>query len=1062
MAELDELRRELASLRHRNEQFSQLLSEARQELDAFAQGEVDAVANSESATPILLEAAQEQLRGSQRLLRAVFDGALDAMLLTDDSGKYVDANQAACDLFGLGREALIGRSIAELSSPDYDAEANHRALQEAGRKRGRLPLFRPDGTRRVLDYSAVANVARGLHLLVLRDITHQVDAEDTLRRSEARFRALTENGADTVWVVRADGTIRYLGPSISRVLGFTAEEMTGRHFGDYIVAEDAARVTAEHNRLVQGAREKTIEFRMLHRDGSVRWIEASARNLLDDPNVGGIVANFRDITARVRAEQASRESLYRLEEAQAIAHIGSWTSLSGPNDEILLSRECRLIFGIADTAALTGAEFFSYVDPDDRERALRACRDAFEFDTSFDLAYRIARPDGTVRWVHGRAIVEREAPGQPGRMIGTVQDITDRHFADVALRASEERYRRIVENTSEGVWMYDAEAKTTFMNARMAQMLGYAVDEVIGQPIYRFMNPSHVRVAQDRIDRRRSGIVERSDFPLQRKDGTPIWVSIQANPLIDGEGRFEGALSLVRDITAQRLADETRAHLAAIVEFSEDAILGLNLDGTITSWNLGAEKLYGFSAAEKVGSTVFALIPSALMDEERQLLRRIANGEAIHQHETTRLRKDDSSIEVGLTMSPIRDASGAVLGISKIARDLTARRRTEAALRRTEEQFRQAQKMEGLGRLAGGVAHDFNNLLSVILSYSELSIMGLNPADPLRADLAQVQKAAQRAAGLTRQLLAFSRQQVLEPRVIDLNQILAGMKPMLGRLLGEDIELALLPEQRIGHVLADPGQIEQVAMNLAVNARDAMPDGGILTIETANVLIDAADLSKPPSIAPGLFVLLAVSDTGTGMAPATLARIFEPFFTTKEQGKGTGLGLATVFGIVQQSGGFLTVRTEPGHGSTFRVYLPRTDRAAETSVTRPPPNVLHGSETILLVEDEDQVRTVACAILRRHGYHVLETSNGGEAFLVASDFPSEIHLLLSDVVMPRMSGRKLAEWLAPLRPKMKVLFASGYTGDAIIHHGVLDGVAFLQKPFTPHALLTKVREVLDA
>jgi CheY-like chemotaxis protein len=327
----------------------------------------------------------------------------------------------------------------------------------------------------------------------------------------------------------------------------------------------------------------------------------------------------------------------------------------------------------------------------------------------------------------------------------------------------------------------------------------------------------------------------------------------------------------------------------------------------------------------------------------------------------------------------------------------------------------------------------------------------------------QIDQAGKRATDLTRQLLAFSRQQVLQPRVLDINQILPPMERMLRRLLGEDVTLSLLPASALGRVVADQGQLEQVLMNLAVNARDAMPTGGNLTIETTDVHFDPGYVGGPLGITPGDYVMLAVSDTGTGMDPTTCARVFEPFFTTKGPVKGTGLGLSTVFGIVVQSGGFISVCSELGHGTTFKVYLPMTDRPVDAKIDGGPPAALRGSETILLVEDEDQVRAVASAILRRHGYNVLETSNGGEAFLVSKTFSARIHILLTDVIMPRMSGRTLAEELAPQRPDMRVLYASGYTDDAIIHHGVLEsGVAFIQKPFTPDALLRKVREVLDA
>jgi two-component system, cell cycle sensor histidine kinase and response regulator CckA len=383
--------------------------------------------------------------------------------------------------------------------------------------------------------------------------------------------------------------------------------------------------------------------------------------------------------------------------------------------------------------------------------------------------------------------------------------------------------------------------------------------------------------------------------------------------------------------------------------------------------------------------------------------------------------------------------------------------------RKLEEQFRQAQKMEAVGRLAGGVAHDFNNLLSVIIGHSTLLLEELKPIDPLVEDLKAIKAAGERGSALTQQLLSFSRQQVLAPRVLDLNQLVADSERMLRRLVGEDVELVTSLARKLARVKADPGQMDQVLMNLVVNARDAMPDGGKITIETEDVLLDSSYTTAHFGIEPGPYVMLAVSDTGLGMDRQTQARIFEPFFTTKEPGKGTGLGLSTVFGIVKQNSGTIWVYSEVGNGTTFKLYFPRADGMDVSVVESVQSAQLEGTETILLVEDQDEVRNVARAVLRRYGYNVLEACNAGEALLTCERHPRAISLLLTDVVMPQMSGRELAERLLRVRPDLKVLYMSGYTDNAVIHHGMLDsGVAYLQKPLVPEALARRVRSVLDA
>jgi signal transduction histidine kinase/CheY-like chemotaxis protein len=391
----------------------------------------------------------------------------------------------------------------------------------------------------------------------------------------------------------------------------------------------------------------------------------------------------------------------------------------------------------------------------------------------------------------------------------------------------------------------------------------------------------------------------------------------------------------------------------------------------------------------------------------------------------------------------------------------TAQGESEQALRFKEDQLRQAQKMEAIGRLAGGVAHDFNNMLSVILSYSELAMDGLPALDPLREDLQEIHIAGERAANLTRQLLLFSRQQVVESRVIDVNDVVRGMENMLRRIVGEDVELHCRPAAEIGSINLDPGLVEQAIMNLAVNARDAMPAGGRISIETAVVDLDERFVESHLGARPGRYVMLSVADTGSGIDPATQARIFEPFFTTKERGKGTGLGLSTVFGIIQQSNGDISVHSEVGRGTTFELFFPYSTGELARQVSGTTTSSARGSETILLVEDEDQVRQVSSGILRRNGYTVLEARNGGEALLICEQHTGPIELVVTDVIMPHLSGPQLAQRLCAQRPALRVLFVSGYTDDVLVRNGVDDMAQFLQKPLTPAVLARKVRTILD-
>lgn len=538
--------------------------------------------------------------------------------------------------------------------------------------------------------------------------------------------------------------------------------------------------------------------------------------------------------------------------------------------------------------------------------------------------------------LNGARVAERENLAQLAAAIERELEAADlrraNRDAERKLHHSEERYRRLIDTAYEGICTLNARMRLTYVNQRLADMLGYAVDEIIGKTPWELMEESYR--AEQKWILRTKGPREQFDICLRHKDGSEVWSIVCSTPIYSEIGKFAGGLMMLTDITERR---------------------------------------------------------------------------------------------------------------------------------RAETQFRQAQKMEAIGLLAGGIAHDFNNILTAINGYSELALRKMGETDNLRGYVQEIKKAGDRAASLTAQLLAFSRKQVLQPKVVGLNSLITDLKRMLDRLIGENITLDVVLDHNLGNIKADPGQIEQVIMNLAVNARDAMPDGGTLNIETINVEVDEEYARRHVAITPGPYVMLMISDTGQGMDSATQARIFDPFFTTKEMGKGTGLGLSTVYGIVKQSGGNIWVYSEVGRGTSFKIYLPRIVEPNE-SVKDLQANAdgMLGSETLLLVEDDDTLRNLTAEVLREFGYHVLVASSGKVALSVCESYDGPIHLLLTDVIMPVMSGPETSAAALRARPSLRVLYMSGYTDGTIVHHGVLnEDTNFIQKPFSPDALAQRVREVLD-
>jgi len=636
--------------------------------------------------------------------------------------------------------------------------------------------------------------------------------------------------------------------------------------------------------------------------------------------------------------------------------------------------------------------------------------------------------------------------------------------ADSAKRGEELQMREIFDNVSDGIFVFDVVGdrfRYAYINASAEKLSGLSqvagrgkyLDEVTRPEVVASVLPHFRRCVE-------TATSVHYDLAYRRPGASAEetrYLQSTIRPLSHG-GAVDRLVIFNFDVTERRRAEEalqkSEARYRRIVDTAAEGIWVVGTDDTTSFVNAKVALMLQCSIDDVIGHPVSDFLFPEDVAAHKQRVNDARAGQAANYERRFR-RRDGKAVWASMSTSPVLDDEGTLLGSLAMLTDVTEKRELEAA-------FRQSQRMEAFGQLAGGVAHDFNNLLSVILSYTILVLGTLKAGDPVRGDIEEVKRAGERAAALTRQLLAFSRKQVLQPKTLELNRIVSGMEKLLARLLGEGVELSLQLGSSLGTIYADAGQVEQIIMNLAVNARDAMNDYGKLTMETSNVELDAAYAAVHLGVTPGPYVMLAVTDTGSGMDAATRERIFEPFFTTKDQGKGTGLGLATVFGIVKQSGGHIWVYSEPGHGSTFKIYFPRSEKvpSAEEGAL-PVTTSLRGAETILLVEDDDQVRGLARATLARNGYNVLEAPNAGEALLLCEQYTARIDLLLTDVVMPRMSGKQLAERLAPLRPQMLVLYMSGYTENTVVHHGVLDaGIAFLQKPITPEALLSKVRQVL--
>ncbi|MGD0820443.1 MAG: PAS domain S-box protein [Desulfomonilia bacterium] len=718
---------------------------------------------------------------------------------------------------------------------------------------------------------------------------------------------------------------------------------------------------------------------------------------------------------------------------------------------------------------LMGMNYKAYTTPETAKRAYQFFNEIYRTGRpKRSLDHVIIRKDGSRRIIDMSISLMLSPSGEPIGFWGVGRDVTERIEAEQALKKSEERYRTILDTMEEGYFEDDLKGTLTFINDAGCRLMGYDRDELIGMTYRNYSSPETARHMYEVYHRIfESGNPEfMMDYEIIRKDGSVRTHQANAALLRDHAGEPKGFRILVRDVTERKKAEDalrlSEERYRTILDTMEEGYYEVDLKGSFTFVNDAGCRLLGYERDELVGMNYrnyHSPETARHMYEVYHPMFETGKTEFLMDYEV--IRKDGSVRTHQANSTILRDHAGRPKGFRVLARDITERKRAEDEKAKLEAQLLQAQKMESVGRLAGGVAHDFNNMLSVILGYTELIKLRLEPDNPLLHDLMEIERAAGRSKDITAQLLAFSRKQIISPRPMNLNDLISSTQKTLARLIGEDIDLRFYPGEGLWSIRFDLSQMEQILVNLAVNARDAMPHGGKLTVETANILMNEDYCRVHLGSTPGPYVLLAVSDNGSGMDKETLQNVFEPFFTTKEIGKGTGLGLATVYGIVQQNNGFINVYSEQGQGTTFKIYLPRSMDGVEVSEEILEQPVALGSGKILLVEDDDLMRKMTTDMLKTIGYSVLAVGSPLEALSICEEKDARFDLVITDVVMPGMSGRELRDKLGIIRPDIKVLFMSGYTSNVIVHHGVLEeGVHFIQKPFSLNDFARKIQEAM--
>jgi len=1015
----------------------------------------------------------------------------------DNELRITSAQGTGLALLGLQPNELIGACLSEaFRRRDPDARflnAHDRALE------GKVSRFAVVWDDRVFEVQVeplwdASGEILGTVGAALETTGARKYAEEKLAASENRLRAIIQAEPQCVKVVAPDGTLLDMNRAgLAMIEAECLEQVSGTNVYSFVAAQHREAFRELTEKVCRGG-EGTLEFEIVGLKGTRRWVETHALPLRGErKEIVGALGVTRDISERKRGE-AERQVIFEiihgmsvtpnLDELLRLIHQALKKVLYAENCFVALyNRNTGMFhfpffadeFDSAPPPQKMGKSCTAYVFRTGRptliptrlfnELAAQGEVELVGTPSPAWLGVPLRTPSETIgvlvvqHYKDENAYTQRDVEFLAS-VGGQIALAIERKQAEDALRKQQEEQQIILNSAPYMIWYKDKENKVLRANKAAADSVGLSVSEVEGRSKQELFPEEAERYHQEDLEVIRSGqpklgIIE----PYQTPSGQKRWVRADKVPYRDQEGNIIGVIVFATDITEQQRAEEavrrSEANYRSLVRNAPYGIYRATAEGKLLSVNPALVEMLGYSSEEEL--LAVNLDRDIYCDAAERVRTLQSDSGLLEGAEVTWKRKDGTPITVRLSGRPVRDEAGEEVSHERIAENVTEQRALE-------QQLRQAQKMEAVGRLAGGVAHDFNNLLMVIKGHAELLLERGCADDWQLRKTEQIRKSADRAAALTQQLLAFSRMQVLQPKVIDLNAVAAEMGRMLPRLIGEDIELAIVTGPRLGRVKADPGQIEQVIMNLAVNARDAMPQGGKLLIETLNVELDEAYARRHPPLASGRYVMLAVSDTGVGMDAETQAHIFEPFFTTKEKGKGTGLGLATVYGVVKQSGGYIWLYSEPGQGTTFKIYFPRVEEAAEESrpaqtSAEPPP----GWETILLAEDERDVREVAREFLGRSGYTVLEAKDGAEAIEIATRHPGPIHLLVTDMVMPGMGGRELAARLAALRPEIKVIYMSGYTEYAQTRQGEKDPSAgLLAKPFTRHTLASTVREVLGS